>query len=605
MPTPPPGAAARPCLLVSYGSFSSLLIAALAQAASAQMNPIEPPQLSQLPPGVSVPTDVRQETTIPQDPVPQKPLPQEPLPKLPPAKDLLPTPDRPTVDDGGSGSESNLTVTRYEVQGSTIFSADELDKVTRPFIGNVSFAKLLEARSAITKLYVDKGYVTSGAFVPPQTLENGIVKIQVLEGRLEDIKITGLARLSKDYVRSRLAVAGRSPVNVPRLLEGLKLLQLDPHLEKISADLQAGIQPGTSLLQVKVAEADPFSTNVTFDNGRSPSVGATRIKGSMSHNNVAGMGDSLDISYSHTKGSDSFDTSYTFPINAYNGTLRAAMGRTKSDVIEGNFDILGIRANSKYYEFSIRQPIKQTSSEELALGLTFSRQESQTFLSLEGFSGPFKLSPGADERGQTKISAFRLFQEWNKRTSRQVLAARSQFSIGSTILNANESEEQPGIAKEPDSRFLSWRGQGQWVRLLAPDTLMLVKGDLQLADRPLVPLEQFSAGGQQTVRGYRQDVLLSDNGLSFSTEVRIPVWRVPKVNGLLQVAPFIDMARGWNKGKTAIENQTLLGAGIGLLWRQNSLSARLDWGIPLLNPAKNKETLQEKGVYFSINYSPF
>jgi hemolysin activation/secretion protein len=317
------------------------------------------------------------------------------------------------------------------------------------------------------------------------------------------------------------------------------------------------------------------------------------------------MGDTLDISYSHTKGSDSFDTSYTFPINAYNGTLRAAMGRTKSDVIEGNFNILGIRANSKYYEFSIRQPIKQTASEELALGLTFSRQESQTFLSLDGFSGPFKLSPGADERGQTKISAFRLFQEWNKRTSRQVLAGRSQFSIGSTILNANESEEQPGIAKEPDSRFLSWRGQGQWVRLLAPDTLLLVKGDLQLADRALVPLEQFSAGGQQTVRGYRQDVLLSDNGLSFSTEVRIPVWRVPKVNGLLQVAPFIDMARGWNTGKTAIENQTLVGAGIGLLWRQNSLSARLDWGIPLINQAKNKETLQEKGVYFSINYSPF
>jgi hemolysin activation/secretion protein len=121
----------------------------------------------------------------------------------------------------------------------------------------------------------------------------------------------------------------------------------------------------------------------------------------------------------------------------------------------------------------------------------------------------------------------------------------------------------------------------------------------------LVPLEQFSAGGQQTVRGYRQDVLLSDNGLSFSTEVRIPVWRVKKVNGLLQVAPFIDMARGWNAGDTVIENQTLVGAGIGLLWRQNSLSARLDWGIPLINQAKNKETLQEKGVYFSINYSPF
>ena len=57
--------------------------------------------------------------------------------------------------------------------------------------------------------------------------------------------------------------------------------------------------------------------------------------------------------------------------------------------------------------------------------------------------------------------------------------------------------------------YFSWRGQAQLVRLLAPDTLFLIRADVQLADRALVPLEQIGVGGQETVRGYRQDLLLS------------------------------------------------------------------------------------------------
>ncbi len=91
------------------------------------------------------------------------------------------------------------------------------------------------------------------------------------------------------------------------------------------------------------------------------------------------------------------------------------------------------------------------------------------------------------------------------------------MSLGLNLLNSTINQGTP------DSRFLSWRGQGQWVRLLAPDTLLLVRGDIQLADGSLLPSEQFGLGGQETVRGYRQDALLTDNGTLLSTELRIPI----------------------------------------------------------------------------------
>jgi hemolysin activation/secretion protein len=76
------------------------------------------------------------------------------------------------------------------------------------------------------------------------------------------------------------------------------------------------------------------------------------------------------------------------------------------------------------------------------------------------------------------------------------------------------------------------------MRLLAPETLLLLRGNVQLSTTSLVPLEQFSLGGLQSVRGYRQDLLLTDNGAFAWAEVRLPVLRVPDWKAVLQIAPL-------------------------------------------------------------------
>lgn len=82
------------------------------------------------------------------------------------------------------------------------------------------------------------------------------------------------------------------------------------------------------------------------------------------------------------------------------------------------------------------------------------------------------------------------------------------------------------------------------MRLLAPQTLVVIRSDLQFSTRALVPLEQFGLGGLRSVRGYPQDILLTDNGFFASAEVQLPVLRVKKVGGVLQVVPFIDFGVG-------------------------------------------------------------
>ncbi|WP_341730402.1 ShlB/FhaC/HecB family hemolysin secretion/activation protein [Microcoleus sp. EPA2] len=561
---------------------------------------LEIPNPQNLPTEIDRPSQLSQLPNPIQPREPELPTPQPPQP-LPPSP-LQPTSPTPVEGEVRPDIPGTIRVDRFEFEGNTAFSDRELTEITKSYVGReITFAELIAAEAAVTQKYLAAGYLNSGAVIPAnQTFprDGAVVKIQIVEGGVEEIAITGNRRLKSSYLRSRLAIATGRPLNRDRLLSALQMLQLDPLIANISAELQAGSRPEKSRLEVRVKEADSFSGEVFADNNRSPSVGSFRRGVEINQANLLGLGDGLEVSYANTDGSNEFNGSYTVPVNPHNGTIRLAVGAASTNIIEEPFDNAGIEGKSRTYELTYRQPILEKPDRNLAVGVTLSRQESNTFLQGERFP----LSQGANDRGQTRVSAVRFFQEYVQRSSNQVFAARSQFSVGTNLLGATVNDSGP------DSRFLAWRGQAQYVRLLAPETLLIVRSDIQLADRSLLSLEQIGIGGVQSVRGYRQDLLLTDSGAIASAEVRIPVWRVPQVKGLLQVAPFIDLGVGWNHSgeKANPDSDQLLGAGVGLLWQMGDrFNARLDYGIPLINVGGGDRTFQEKGIYFRVNYFAF
>ncbi|NDJ25928.1 BamA/TamA family outer membrane protein [Nostoc sp. B(2019)] len=564
-----------------------LLFSTITRSLHAQT--VETTQIPNLPP----PQDIQPHTPTPQ------PSPELPQP-LPPPLELLPPsqPTTPSEESIPSKPMGTVTVTRFEIVGSTVFSQEELAKAVSDFINRpISVAELYQARSRITDLYVNNGYITSGAYIPPQEIRpgSGVVKIQVVEGKFGSIQISGTRRLSPNYVRARIETNTTEPINRQRLLEALQLLQVNPLIENLSAELLTGQRSGESVLKIDIEEAKTFNTQIVLDNGRSPSVGSFRRRLQVTEGNLLGLGDSLGLAYTNTDGSNSFDVGYTLPLNPQDGTISFNYGTTSSDVIEEPFNILDIQSDSRYYELTYRQPVVKTPTQEFALGLTASRRESEaSYVDFERI--PFR-SLGADEQGRTRVSALRFFQEWVSRSNNQVFAVRSQFSLGLGAFDATINSDRP------DSRFFSWQGQAQLVRLLAPETIALLRLNTQLATTTLLPLEQFGVGGQESVRGYRQDSLLADNGVFASAEIQLPILRA---GGTLQVIPFADFGIGWNSGTENPDSNLLAAVGLGLQWRGGDrFTARVDWGIPLVDVDSDGRTWQENGVYFSVIYNAF
>ncbi|HEY9799143.1 MAG TPA: ShlB/FhaC/HecB family hemolysin secretion/activation protein [Leptolyngbyaceae cyanobacterium] len=498
-------------------------------------------------------------------------------------------------------NQSIFRVKKFVFQDNTVISSEELQKVVAQFVGKeLSLTDLLAVTKLVTDYYVQKGYINSGAYLPisqNQSLDPNaaVVTIGILEGRIEQVEIIGAGRL-QNYIRARLPQQN-TVLNSKNLLKALHLLQLDPLVSEISANLKEGTNPDKAVLTINAQPNLEFRANVILNNNRSPAVGSFERRLELVHNNLLGLADNLIIDYRNTDGSNVVIANYSVPVNSQNGTIGLNYVFSHSNIIEQPFTPLDIIGDSRSYEISFRQPLireaSETSIQEFVLGLTASRIESESTLQ----NTPFPVSSGADASGRTRISALRFSQDWSSRTTNQALFLSSRFNWGLDILGATIN------TNSPDGRFFTWQGEAAWLRRWG-DTALLIRSRLQLADRPLPILEQISIGGISTVRGYRQDRFFADNGFTFSTELRIPTWK--SSNQELYLIPFFDIGTTWNNGEElANTSGTLASFGLGLQYRRDRFNARLDWGIPLNDTNFPQRTWQENGLYFSLNYQLF
>jgi hemolysin activation/secretion protein len=533
----------------------------------------------------------REEFELRQPRVGEEPAPELVLPPIPPPSPTGPPP-----------AGARVFVRGFRFEGNTVFDDAQLAAVTAPWSGReIASSELRAARDAVTRHYIEAGYVSSGAVLPDQEMTDGVVLLRIVEGRLAAVQVDGARWFRPSYFQSRVQAAAGPPVRVQDLERRLEIFQQDDRLRRVSARLEPSEQRGESVLRLDVEEAFPLRLGLEWSNDVPPSLGEQAGRVDAALPGPLQVGDELSGDVRFAEGLVDAEGRYGVPLNRYDTEVEARVRYSDGEVVESPFEDDNVVSEVFTAGVGVLQPLWRTRTDEVRAALIGEWRRSQTDLFHEGISYP---GSGANSSGQSTLAVLRIGGEWVHRARTRVFAVRQLVSTGLPILDA--SINPPG---EPDRSFTSFltqiRAAQRFERLYGVE--LLVRSDLQLATEPLMPMEQIGVGGVSSVRGYRENELVRDQAVTGSVEVRVPVFRDDERGHLVQLAPFFDAGYGWSasdrtNAKNDFPQKSLLGVGIGLRYRYRSwLAADLYWGDSLSDVrSPQDETLQDHGIYFKV-----
>ena len=527
-------------------------------------------------------------------------LPVVPPPAQPPAIEV-PAPRPPSaLDQAAKGPK--IMVKDIRLVGNTAFTSQRLSEITTPYTNRELTAEDLESlRLALTSYYVNHGYLTSGAVVPEQDVADGTLTMQIIEGKITQVNVEDTKWFRPSYFQSRVNLAAGPPLHVEALQERLRVIQANPRIERINAELLPGAAIAESTLNMKVKEANPLKAWLEFNNYQSPVVGAEQGFVTLAHQNLLGFGDTLSLQYGRSAGvNPMLNFKYEIPVGPRDTTVALQYRRFDFGVEEAPFDALDIKNKAQIFGLSVRHPVIRTADQELAFSLTGEHARNESTLG----GNPFELITGSPN-GKFRVTSLRFGQEYARRSADQVISLLSRFSVGVGAMGATAN----GDPNLPDARFFSWLGEAQWIRQLPLWRTQLVsRGVVQLSNDHLFPLEQIAVGGRYSVRGYREFTLIRDNAAMLSIEARVPVYTTKAGVDSVFLAPFFDLGHGW---QTTVQTpgtppKTLASLGAGVIWDfWRGSHFELYYGKQLKRYDTDRNNLQDHGIHLQLVVEAF
>jgi hemolysin activation/secretion protein len=477
----------------------------------------------------------------------------------------------------------------------------------------------------VNRAYLSAGFINSGLVVRPQPAPD-VLDLRVVYGGLtapaEGVPPISVAwngghakGLTADYVRDRLPSTRQRPLNAQALERDFRLLAEDPAIRTVNADLRPGSRPGEASLGVSVYPQDRFDLYVTAANDRSPSVGGERASVGGSIRNAVWAGDVLSAEGGITDGVEDAAASYAVPFLSPRNTLSIHGGFDDAAVVDSGLRPLDITAKERFVEGGLSRKLidapllpsaragRWSSARTLTVGGLIAWRQSTSTLLGERFS----FAPGA-VNGRSEYTALRLVGDYVVRNVDQVFA----ISLTGTVGLDGTRTDIPGL-ENPSQHFVAALAQVNYARRLDSHGLELrARLSGQWADGVLYSGERFSAGGETTVRGYRETLLLTDEGVIGSIEIARPISLSGRQGagkafdwGAFTLAGFVDGALVRNKTDPQPDHR-IYSVGGSLTWTPaEALSARITFAEALKDvEVPGSRDLQDRGISFRVTVRP-
>lgn len=407
-----------------------------------------------------------------------------------------------------------FSISEYRVLGNSVLSGVEIEQRLYPLLGeDKSIADVEAARQSLETLYRDRGFGTVLVDIPEQQVDDGVVRFQVTEGKLDRVRISGARYFSNRRIRQALpALASDSVPFLPDVQAQLAQLNRGSADRSVVPVLRAGRMPGTVDVELKVADELPFHGGVEVNDRYTSDTTRWRANISLSYGNLFQREHTLSFQYQtapeERSDVEAFVASYVFRVPDWNTAFAVYGVKSETDVaalgalsVLGAGEIVGLRA--------IRAlPESDSNFHNLTLGLDYKDFEENIRLDRDQeLKTPIRymnwsLVYAGTQRGESGVNGYSL---------------GANFGVRKLVNSSEEFAEKRG---QGNANYFYVRGALERTQRLTDRWQLFGKVTGQFTPDPLISNEQLSIGGADSVRGYLESAQLGDYGAVGSVEVR-------------------------------------------------------------------------------------
>ena len=487
----------------------------------------------------------------------------------------------------GMAAQNNaFDIMEYQIEGNTLLSERQIDQAVYPHLGEHKTIDDVElARSALELAYHDAGYLTVLVNIPEQTVAGGIVRLNVVAGSIEKVRVVGSRYYSLGRILAQAPqLAPGSVPYFPALQEELAALNRDPVNLKVTPVLRAGSTPGTVAADLKVDDQLPVHTSIELDNYNSPDTDPLRLSGMVRYDNLWQLQHSLSLTYQMSPQNLSqvkvLSGTYLIPLPAdeqlvfYSVISRSNVVATAGDTtIFGTGEIVGTRWIKPL-------PSRGQYFQTLTMGADYKNFDNN-------------VSIAGSNASNTPLAYVPFSVDYSGNTSDDVSATQGNLTLNfklrgpgdKTVLCHGQTLNQFACDRYmAQSEYIYLRGGVNTTHVLPLGMSVYAKVDGQVSNGPLITNEEFTAGGEISVRGYYEAEAAADNGVHSTMELRGPQWTAWGLTHLTMLA-FYDAAALSVIDPLALQTSRFIleSVGLGLRTDMRKFSMMLDLAWPLKN----------------------
>lgn len=475
----------------------------------------------------------------------------------------------------------------FKIIGNTLISTKKLQRHLKPHRDKkLTFQQIQNIATSIGEFYKQNGY-SARAFLPPQEINNGIVTISVLEGKLSDVKMNteGSKRVDKTYVKNvieNIHPIGKK-IETKKLEKALMLISDIPGIT-FQSSKAAGKEAGDTEVKVTILDGKLIDGSISTSNTGSKSTGPEQIAIAMNVNSPFKSADKLSSNIMKTEGVTYGKLAYEFPLG-YSGLRLGFSGSAMQyNVIEGSSSdgkssTLSFYAyypivRSRIFNLNFHANYDDKSFLNNTEGNTISDKSDKVFSG--GLSGSYFDSYGMVQFGMT------------------LFMGKIDLSKVQTDYDFDKDTVQT------NGYFTKMTFNGSRYFNLTDSTSVKISATAQLASKNLDSSEKLSLGGAYAVRAFTSSEGSGDEGYIINAEIS------QRFKKHYKVSLFYDMGRvkqnkklyeNWDVANNADNTYLLkgIGASLGYNYGSFALNGTLAWRLGE-NPNATEDGMDSDGT---------